>query len=98
VEGKEGVVNGKVICDKYVFTLANFSNPLPRSPISFAFPTQCQQVFFSDKEEQTRRNGGDWKVVCGTEVRGHHRDVQMGRQEIAILARGRDTHFKGLKM
>jgi hypothetical protein len=50
--------------------LENFNSTMPVGPKSFAFPTQCQQVFFSSDENWNVERGGDWKVICGTEVRG----------------------------
>jgi len=55
-------------------------------------------VFFSNDLEKRKNSTGDWKVVCGMEVRGRRGDIQMGRPEIGILTGGRDEDFQGLQM
>jgi len=98
VPAKLGASNANVVHDKYGFVVANFSNPLVLGPNSFAFPTQCQQVFFSDDIERRNGSGGDWKVVCGTEVRGRRVDCRDGKPFIEMLAPGRDSDFVGLRV
>jgi hypothetical protein len=70
IPGTQGIRNAKVERDRYGFLLENFNSTMPVGPKSFAFPTQCQQVFFSSDENWNVERGGDWKVICGTEVRG----------------------------
>jgi hypothetical protein len=43
---------------------------------SFAFFGQCQQVFYADDVHCNGTHGGDWKVVCGTNVRGRRGDYE----------------------
>ena len=59
-----------VICDRYGFTVGNFQNTMPLGAESFAFPSQCQQVFFSDDIPRSRSHGRDWKVVRSTNIQG----------------------------
>ena len=50
IPGSQDIPNRKVERDRYGFLLGNFGTPLHVGPKSFAFPTQCQQVFFSNDE------------------------------------------------
>ena len=71
---------------------------MPLGYDSFAFPTQCIQVFYSDDEDQNMRSGGDWKVIFGTDVRGRRGDDTIGRPDISILSKRRDSDFQGLRV
>ena len=90
--------NPKVIRDDYGFTLGNFRNTMALGPDSFAFPTQCIQVFYSDDQVKSTRTGGDWKVICSTDVRGRRGDFNAARPDIDMLAMGRDSDFHGLQI
>lgn len=98
IPAKLGASNANVIRDRYGFTVANFANILPLGPNSFAFLTQCQQVFYSDDIVRRNSHGGDWKVVCGTDVRGRHGDSKVLKPDLEILATGRDSKFEGLRI
>jgi len=98
VLAKLGSTNATVVRDKYGFTVANFSNCLALGANSFAFPTQCQQVFFSDDLDKQSSTSGDWKVVCATDVRGRRGDSKMVKPDIEILAAGRDAEYDGLRV
>jgi hypothetical protein len=91
--------NSKVLRDRYGFSLANLhsANSEP-GPNTFAFPTQCRQVFFSNDQNYSRVHGGDWKVVCSTDVRGRRGDWHSARPDIEILYAGRDSDFEGLHL
>jgi hypothetical protein len=89
--------NAKVERNRYGFTLGNFHTTKPIGPNSFAFPIQCQQVFFSDDEKWNAERGGDWKVICGTEVRGRRGNLDMYRPDIQMLALNRDSDYDGLR-
>jgi hypothetical protein len=65
---------------------------------SFVFPIQCQQVFLLDDVEYNAVHGGDWKVICGTTVRGRRGDSDYKRPKIDILKLGRDVEWKGLHL
>jgi hypothetical protein len=80
--------NAKVMRDKYEFTVGNFVKTMPLGPDSFAFPTQCIQVFYSNDTMYNDRQGGDWKVICDTDVRGRWGDLNIVRPEIALLIPG----------
>jgi hypothetical protein len=99
VSAKLDDVNPKVRRDRYRFALANMqtANSEP-GPNTFAFPTQCRHVFFSTDRKFTSTHGGDWKVVCGTDVRGRRGDWQNVRPDIEILDVGRDADYEGLKL
>ena len=90
--------NPKVVRDDYGFTLGNFRNTMPLGPDSFAFPTQCIQVFYSDDQLKSTRTGGDWKVICSTDVRGRRGDINAARPDIEMLSMGRDSDFQGLQI
>ena len=93
-----GTLHETIVRERYGFTIANFSRTLPLGLNSFAFPTHCEQVFFSYDLERTRIHGGEWKVVYGTEVRGRRTDTKMANTEIDILFFGRDAQFEGLRV
>jgi hypothetical protein len=88
----------KVVRDEYGFTLGNFVRTMPLGPDSFAFPTQCIQVFYSYDKVKSTRSGGDWKVICGTDVRGRRGDLSSARSNTEILSIGRDSDFEGLRV
>jgi hypothetical protein len=50
ISGSQDIRNAKVERDRYIFLVGNFSRPMPVGPKSFAFSTQCHQVFFSNDE------------------------------------------------
>jgi hypothetical protein len=54
-------------------------------------------VFYSDDNVRNNRQGGDWKVICGTDVRGRRGDLNISRPEVALLTPGKDSEFKGLR-
>ena len=91
-------VNPKVICDEYEFILENFIHTMPLYQDSFAFPTQYIQVFYSNDKHRNTGSGNDWKVICGTNMRGRRGDVSIARSEIAMLVVGQDSDFKGLRI
>ena len=97
IPGSHDIQNAKVERDRYGFVVGNFSRPMPAGPKSFAFPTQCQQVFFSNDESWNEERGGDWKVICGTDVRGRRGNLEMYRPDIEMLALGQDKDFEGLR-
>jgi len=85
--------NATVKKDEWGFTMANFGALVPFGYESFAFPIHCQQVFFSDDEDEP-----DWKVVLRTEVRGHRIDVRAGEEEEPqIFAMELDAEFQGFE-
>jgi hypothetical protein len=90
--------NNKVVCDKYGFSLANLHSTSTPSPTSFAFPTQCRQVFFSSDVKYSWSHGGDWRVVCGTDVRGRRGHSEIEKPEIEILNPMRDSDWEGLRI
>ena len=57
-------------------TLVNFSSIFPFGYESLAFPINCDQIFFSDAEDEP-----GWKVVLRTEVRGRRVDSEMDVEE-----------------
>jgi len=59
---------------------------------SFAFPLHCQQVFFSN---DLQRPG--WKIVCRTDVRGRHGQLQIGESIPQIIDVENDAEFVGLQ-
>ena len=77
IPGSQLIPNAKVERDRYKFLVGNFNRPMHVGPKSFAFPTQCQQVFFSNDENRNVERGGDWKVICGTRVRGRRGNLEM---------------------
>jgi hypothetical protein len=90
--------NPKVVRDDYGFTIGNFARTMLLGPDSFAFPTQYVQVFFSDDTDRNERCGGDWKVICGTDVRERRGDLSVGKPDIALLAARQDSDFSGLRV
>lgn len=85
--------NAIVKKDEWGFTVANFSSMVPYGYESFAFPIHCDQVFFSDEEDEP-----GWKVVLRTEVRGRRIDSEMEEvEEIPMFAMGSDYDFAGLR-
>jgi hypothetical protein len=96
IPGNPSGPHPKVVCDEYGFAVGNFVRTMVLGPDSFAFPTQCVQVFFSNDIHGTKRNGGDWKVMCGIDVRGRKGNLNVGRPKIALLADGHDSNFPGL--
>jgi hypothetical protein len=88
--------NKKIVMDRYGFFLGNFRLPIPLGPLSFAFPTQCKQVFFSNDETWNSKRGGDWKVIIGSEVRGRRVAQDNRTPDIEILKPGRDADYEGL--
>ena len=85
--------NATVKKDEWGFTIANFNTMVSYGYESFAFPVHCDQVFFSDEED----NPG-WKVVLRTDVRGRRVDSEMEeRDEIPMFAMGADNEFQGLR-
>jgi hypothetical protein len=99
VSAKVDDVNSKVHRDRYGFALANMESANSESgPHTFAFPTQCWQVFFSNDKKFTEVHGGDWKVVCGTDIRGRQGDWHNQRPDVEILEPGRDLDFPGLQL
>ena len=52
IPGAQNIPNAKVERDRYGFLVGNFNRPMHVGPKSFAFPTQCQQVFFSNDEKK----------------------------------------------
>jgi hypothetical protein len=85
--------NATVKKDEWGFTMANFNALVPHGYESFAFPIHCEQVFFSDDEDEP-----GWRVVLRTEVRGRRIDNTMEEEDEAeIFAMGRDIDFEGLR-
>jgi hypothetical protein len=85
--------NATVKKDEWGFTMANFNALVPYGYESFAFPYHCEQVFFSDDEDEP-----GWRVVLRTEVRGRRIDSEMEEeQEAEMFAMGRDVDFEGLR-
>jgi len=74
--------------------MANFGALVPSGYDSLVFPVHCQQVFFSDDEDEP-----GLKVVLRTEVRGHRVDVRMEEEEEPpMFAMGQDSNFEGLQV
>jgi hypothetical protein len=70
IPGTLGIRNAKEEKDRYSFLLGNFNIAIHVGPKSFVFPTQYQQVVFSNDENWNANRGGDWKAICSTEVLG----------------------------
>jgi hypothetical protein len=86
--------NATVKKDEWGFTMANFRARVPFGYQSFAFPIHCQQVYFSDDEEEL-----GWKVVMRTEVRGRRVDNETGdEEEPQMFAMGQDAEYEGLQV
>jgi len=85
--------NATVKKDEWGFTMANFRALVPFGYESLAFPIHCQQVFFSDDEDEP-----GWKVVLRTEVRGRRVDIGTEEEEEPqMFAMGRNADFEGLQ-
>lgn len=85
--------NATVKKDEWGFTMANFRVLLPFGYESIAFPIHCQQVFFSEDEDEP-----GWKVVLPMEVRGRRIDSEVDQEdEPEMFAMGRDVDFEGLR-
>ena len=85
--------NATVKKDEWGFTMANFNIMVPFGYESFAFPIHCDQVFFSDVEDEA-----GWKVVLRTEVRGRRVDNDIEQDDvIPMFAMGLDVDFEGLR-
>ena len=80
--------------DEWGLTIANFSRTLPFGRDSFAFPSQVEQVFFSNCLESP-----GWKVVVRTEPRGRRVVASNDEDQPGELFRhGRDSDFAGLQV
>ena len=85
--------NATVKKDEWGFTLANFNSLVLFGYESLAFPINCDQVFFSDVEEEP-----GWKVVLRTEVRGRRVDTAMeGEEETEMFQMGDNADYEGLR-
>lgn len=85
--------NATVKRDHWGFTIANFGRMIPFGRDSFAFPSQVEQVFFSDCLESS-----GWKVVVRTEPRGKRVVANSTDEDGGLLFRhGRDSEFEGLR-
>ena len=85
--------NATVRKDEWGFTVANFNTMVSYGYESFAFPVHCDQVFFSDEEDEP-----GWRVVLRTDVRGRRVDSEMEEhEEIPMFAMGADLDFQGLR-
>jgi hypothetical protein len=89
--------SNKIVRDRYGFVLGNFTSPIPLGPASFAFPTQCKQVFFYNDSSWNSSRGGDWKVIIGTQVRERRVAEEDSRPDIAIMKVGWDSKHEGLQ-
>lgn len=92
----EGQLQGKECYSKkgeWGFTVANFNTMVPFGYESFAFPIHCNQVFFSDVEDEP-----GWRVLLRTEVRGRRIDNNIEEDDInPMFAMGADIDFEGLR-
>lgn len=68
--------------DEWDFTMANFNSLVPFGYKSFAFPRNCNQVFFLNNEDDL-----GWKVVLRTEVRGRRIDNEIEEEEESEIFR-----------
>ena len=85
--------NAIVKKDEWGFTLANFNCLLPFGTESFAFPIHCDQVFFSNDEDEP-----GWKVVLQTEERGRRIDSELEEEEETEMFRmENNTNFERLR-
>jgi hypothetical protein len=85
--------NATVRKDEWGFTLANFNTMVPFGYESFAFPIHCDQVFFSDVEDEP-----GWRVVLRTEVRGRRIDNNIEDEVVnPMFDMGADVDFEGLR-
>jgi hypothetical protein len=79
--------------DEWGFMLANFNTMVTFGYESFAFPIHCDQVFFSDVEDEP-----GWKVVLRTEVWGRRIDHSIEEDDgIPMFAMGSDVDHAGLR-
>ena len=86
--------NATVKKDEWGFTMANFGCLVPFGYESFAFPIHCQQVFFSDDEDDPA-----WKVVLRTEVRGRRHEGDGDEvEEPEMFSVARDADLEGLQV
>ena len=86
--------NATVKKDEWGFTLANFRSVVPFGYESLAFPIHCQQVFFSNDEDEC-----GWKVVLRTEVRRRRiHSAAEEEEDSEMFAMGRDVDFQGLQV
>ena len=86
--------NATIKKDEWRFTLANFRLVVPFGYESLAFPIHCQQVFFSDDEDEC-----GWIVVLRTEVRGRRiHSAAEEEEDSEMFAMGRDVDFHGLQV
>jgi hypothetical protein len=86
--------NATIKKDNWGFTLANYNRrPGIICKDSFAFPKQCEQVFYYDAKEAP-----GWKVVMKKEVRGR-RVLPNNEEEIEaeLFDMGADEDFEGLR-
>ena len=87
--------NATIKRDRWGFTLANYDRRYGRVCIdSFAFPSHCEQVFFSDARESP-----GWRVVLRKEVRGR-RILPTNNddgEETVLFQMGQDEDFEGLR-
>jgi hypothetical protein len=93
----QNIRHPKLERDRYGFVLGNFGTTMVVGPKSFAFPTQCQQLFFSNDEKWNEEQGGDWKVISRTDVRSRGGNLDMYQPDIEMLALDRDVDFEGFQ-
>lgn len=86
--------NATVKKDKWGFTLANYDRRFGRiCRDSFAFPSHCEQVFYSNAREAP-----GWRVVLRKEVRGRRvLPNNNNDEEPTLFQMGRDEEFEGLR-
>ena len=85
--------NATVRRDRWGFTIANFDSCERFGRESFAFPQNCQQLFFSDVLERP-----GWRVVLRREVRGqrvHNSRDDCGRS--LLFPAESDNDYEGLR-
>ena len=79
--------------DSWGFNLANFSQPLPFGPESFAFSMHVEQVFFAHAREDP-----GWKVVLRKEVRSRRVHGNMGAfEDGGMFSMGENDDHEGLR-
>ena len=80
--------------DRWGFNLANFLQPLPFGPESFAFPMHVEQIFFADAREDP-----GWKVILRREVRSRRVHGNVGAfEDRGIFYVGEDVEQEGLRV